>query len=69
MIKKLDKQEYKKAIELAKKVFDEYVSKDYSVEGQEEFEKFISDAEKIESLDMWGYFVETSNLECGLVEM
>ena len=60
MIKKLEKAEYKQAIELAKKVFDEYVSKDYSPEGQDEFVKFISDPAKVDALDIWGYYIENN---------
>ena len=58
MIKKLEKTEYKQAIDLAKRVFDEYVAKDYSEEGKKEFAEFISSTEKINALDVWGYYIE-----------
>ena len=56
MIKKITSNEYNNLKELVKKVFDASVAKDYDDNGKEEFYKFVNDNEKLEALDIWGYY-------------
>ena len=58
MIKKITSNEYNNLKELVKKVFDSSVAKDYDENGREEFYKFVNDNEKLDSLDIWGYYIE-----------
>ena len=58
MIKKITSNEFNNVKELVKRVFDASVAKDYDENGREEFYKFVGDNEKLESLDIWGYYIE-----------
>lgn len=58
MIKKITSNEYNNLRELVKRVFDSCVAKDYDENGKEEFYKFVNSNEKLDSLDIWGYYIE-----------
>lgn len=58
MIKKITSNEYNNLKELVKRVFDSSISKDYDENGREEFFKFVNSDEKLDSLDIWGYYIE-----------
>ena len=58
MIKKLTANEFNNVKELVKSVFDKSVAPHYSEEGVEEFYKFVNDNDKLEALDLWGYYIE-----------
>lgn len=58
MIKKITSNEYNNLKELVKRVFDASISKDYDENGREEFFKFVNSDEKLNSLDIWGYYIE-----------
>ena len=58
MIKKITSNEFNNLKELVKSVFDASIAKDYSDEGKDEFYKFVNDNEKLESLDILGYYIE-----------
>lgn len=58
MIKKITSNEYNNLKELVKRVFDASISKDYDENGREEFFKFVNSDEKLDSLDIWGYYIE-----------
>ena len=58
MIKKITSNEYNNLKELVKRVFDESISKDYDENGREEFFRFVNSDDKLNSLDIWGYYIE-----------
>ena len=60
-IRRLSDPEIPAALDLAWKVFSEYESPDYSIEGTEEFRKCMHDEEYLYGIDYYGAF-DSSNL-------
>jgi GNAT superfamily N-acetyltransferase len=61
-IRKILKEEMKKALELVWKVFLEYEAPDYTEEGIKEFKKTIDDVSWIEARDFYGAYDESNKI-------
>ena len=61
-IKKISKEDMKKALELVWKVFLEYEAPDYTEEGIKEFKKAIDDNTWIASRDFYGAYDENNRI-------
>ena len=61
-IRKILKEEMKKALELVWKVFLEYETPDYTEEGIKEFKKTIDDVSWIEARDFYGAYDENNKI-------
>ena len=62
VIKKIQKEEMKEALNLVWKVFIEYEAPDYTEEGIKEFKKAIDDNEWVEERDFYGAFDEENKI-------
>ena len=62
IIKKIQKEEMKEALDLVWKVFIEYEAPDYTEEGIKEFKKAIDDNEWVEARDFYGAFNEENKI-------
>lgn len=58
MIKKITGNEYNNLRTLVKDTFNEFVAPDFSEEGRLEFLRFIENDENLNSLDIFGYYIE-----------
>lgn len=58
MIKKITSNEYNNLRTLVKDTFNEFVAPDFSEEGRLEFLRFIENDEKLNTLDIYGYYIE-----------
>lgn len=58
MIKKITCNEYNNLRTLVKDTFNEFVAPDFSEEGRLEFLRFIENDENLNSLDIFGYYIE-----------
>lgn len=61
-IRKILKEEMKKALELVWKVFLKYEAPDYTEEGIKEFKKTIDDVSWIEARDFYGAYDESNKI-------
>ena len=58
MIKKITSNEYNNLKSLVKETFDEFIAPDYSEEGRLEFYRFVENDEKLNDLEIFGYYIE-----------
>ena len=58
MIKKITSNEYNNVRTLIKETFDEFIAPEYSEEGRLEFYRFIENDEKLNNLEIFGYYIE-----------
>ena len=58
MIKKITSNEYNNLKTLVKETFDEFIAPEYTEEGRLEFFRFVENDEKLNSLDIFGYYIE-----------
>lgn len=58
MIKKITSNEYNNLKTLVKETFDEFIAPDYSEEGRLEFYRFVENDEKLNNLEIFGYYIE-----------
>lgn len=58
MIKKITSNEYNNLKTLVKDTFNEFIAPEYTEEGKLEFYRFVENDEKLDSLDIFGYYIE-----------
>lgn len=58
MIKKITSNEYNNVRTLIKETFDEFIAPEYSEEGRLEFYRFVENDEKLNNLEIFGYYIE-----------
>ena len=58
MIKKITCNEYNNLRTLVKDTFNEFVAPDFSEEGKLEFYRFIENDETLNSINIFGYYIE-----------
>lgn len=58
MIKKITSNEYNNLRLLVKETFNEFVAPDFSEEGKLEFYRFIENDDRLNKLDIFGYYIE-----------
>ncbi len=58
MIKKITRNEYNNLKTLVKDTFNEFIAAEYSEDGKLEFYRFVENDEKLDSLEIFGYYIE-----------